>query len=81
MVLGGSVDKHHFVPKSRGGREQMLIHRVCHNKIHSLWSNKELEREFSDPDTIKNHPMMQDFLTFIRKKDPEFYCKSAKKKS
>ena len=31
---GASVDEHHLVPKSKGGKVKSLIHRICHRKIH-----------------------------------------------
>ena len=73
---GFSIDQHHFLPKSRGGIEKLFIHRCCHQKIHSLWTVKELEKEFSNPDVIKNHEDMQSFLIWIQKKDCLFYQKS-----
>ena len=71
-----SIDQHHFVPKSRGGLEKHYIHKVCHQKIHSLWTVKELEKEYSDPEIIKNNPLMESFLVWIQKKDPLFYEKT-----
>lgn len=73
---GFSIDQHHFIPKSRGGLEKKFIHRVCHQKIHSLWTVKQLEKEFSDPDVIIQQPEIQTFLTWIMKKDPLFYEKT-----
>lgn len=73
MWKGGSVDKHHLVPKSRGGKETEYMHKVCHRKIHSIWSEKELEKNFNDPEVIKQHVEMQKFLKFIKKKEPDYY--------
>lgn len=70
---GDSVDRHHFVPKSRGGRESQYLHKICHRKIHSLWTEKELEREYSDPDLVSAHPEMEKFITWVQKKAPDFY--------
>lgn len=72
MLSGPFIDRHHFVPKCEGGKESEFLHKVCHRKIHSLWTEKELAREFNDPNKIKEHPEMQKFLTFIRKKEPNF---------
>ncbi len=70
---GSSINRHHFIPKSRGGKEQFYLHTICHNQIHSLWTEKELELEFSDPEKIKNHEKMKKFIHWISKKDPLFY--------
>lgn len=82
MISGDSVNKHHFVPKCRGGKKTEYIHRVCHNKIHKNWPNeKELERDYNDPQKIREDPEMQKFIKWIKKKDPEFYDRSEKNKT
>lgn len=70
------MDRHHFVPKCKGGRLAELLHKVCHRKIHSIWTEKELEREFNDADKIKSHPEMQKFIEWVSKKSPDFYDKN-----
>lgn len=70
---GKSINRHHFIPKSRGGKEQEYVHTICHNKIHSIWTEKQLEKEFSDPEVIKDNPEMKVFINWIKKKDPLFY--------
>ncbi len=76
---GFSINRHHFIPKSRGGREMEYCHRICHDMLHRTWSNKELEKEFSDPEKIKADPRMQTFITWIQKKEPQFYIRSDNK--
>lgn len=76
MLAGPSVDRHHFVPKSRGGRETGHVHRICHRKIHSLWTERELEQAWSDPETIRTHPAMRTFLAWLADKHPEFYVRT-----
>lgn len=79
MIKGPSIDKHHFVPKCRGGKETEYVHKTCHNKIHKTWPNeKELERDYNDPEKVRAHPEMQKFIKWVSKKDPEFYDKSDK---
>lgn len=70
---GSSTNQHHFIPKSRGGREQRYAHTICHNQLHALWTNKELENEFSDPEVIRADSRMEKFIKWIAKKDPLFY--------
>jgi hypothetical protein len=73
---GKSINRHHFIPKSRGGKEQFFTHTLCHNMIHSLWTEKQLEMEYSDATIIKEHPEMQTFIAWVKKKDPLFYIKT-----
>ena len=44
-----NVDKHHLVPKTRGGKDKFLIHKICHRKIHATFTEKELEKNPSIP--------------------------------
>jgi len=76
MWKGPSIDKHHFVPKCRGGKATEYVHRICHRKIHSLWTEKELEKEFNDPEKIKANEEMQKFIKWVCKKEPDFYDKT-----
>lgn len=80
MWEGKSIDKHHFVPKSKGGRETELIHRICHNKIHSLFSEKELANYYNTPDKLKESEDIRKFIKWVSKKDPDYYDGSKKSK-
>lgn len=80
MWKGPSIDKHHMTPKCRGGKETEFLHKVCHRKIHSIWTEKELEKEFNNADKIREHEEIQKFIKFISKKDPDFYDKNEQHK-
>ena len=81
MIRGKSVDRHHWIPKSCGGKDQALIHRICHRKIHSLWTEKQLRDEFNTPEKIRNHPQMADFLNWVRKRPADYYDRTRTAKS
>lgn len=73
-ILGTvNIDRHHLVPKCRGGKSQEKIHRICHRKIHASFTEKELERQFSSWDELKTHPLITDFVAWVQKKSPDFY--------
>jgi len=72
--LGRRVQWHHPVPKSRGGRETLPIHPICHRKIHAVLSNKELERSFATAATLRAHPEIVRFLDWVAGKDPDFHA-------
>ncbi len=80
MWEGPSVDKHHMVPKCKGGKETEYLHRICHRKIHSIWTEKELEREFNNSDKIREHEEIQKFIKFVSKKEPDFYDRNEQHK-
>lgn len=76
MWKGPSIDKHHFIPKCKGGKDSEYVHRVCHRKIHSVFTEKELAKEYNDPAKVCSHPEMVKFIEFIRKKEPDYYDRS-----
>ncbi len=73
MIEGPSVNRHHLVPASRGGRETEFLHRVCHDKIHHTFTEKQLEAEFNTVDRLLEHEEIQKFVNWVKKKDPEFF--------
>lgn len=76
MIEGPSVDHHHFVPRSEGGRVAVPVHRICHRKLHSLWSERELAARLSSPEAIRAEPEIQSFVRWLRKKPPEFWART-----
>jgi hypothetical protein len=80
MLLVDSIDQHHWQPKSRGGRGVNYLHRICHRKLHSLFTNKELEAEFATPEALRRHPKMQKFITWVRRQPPEMVLRHRKAK-
>ena len=71
MLAGESVDRHHWRPKSRGGRTAAYLHRTCHRKLHSLFTDKELSTEFSTPEAVREHPEIKKFIAWVRRQPPE----------
>ncbi len=66
-------DAHHLVPKSRGGRQTQVLHRICHRQIHALFSEVELQTSYSTVKALLAHPEIETFVTWVRKKPPGFY--------
>ena len=73
---GSSVDEHHLVPRSQGGKAKALIHRICHRKIHATFSERELASAYSTWQALKTHPDMAIFLHWVANKPPAFYDNS-----
>ncbi len=71
MFKGDSVDRHHWQPKSEGGTAAEYLHRICHRKLHSLFSGRELADNFSSPARVRQHPEMQKFISWVRRQAPE----------
>jgi hypothetical protein len=66
-------DAHHLIPKSRGGRQTELLHRICHRQIHALFSEAELESRYSTVEALVAHPEMAKFIAWVSKKPPGFF--------
>lgn len=71
-IPASEQDAHHFVPKSRGGRETRLLHWICHRQVHALFDETTLARHFNTPEALKAHPEMARFLNWIAKRPPEY---------
>ena len=75
MIEGPSVDRHHLVPKSRGGKETERCHVVCHRKIHSTLSEHDLGLFWNTWERLRDHPDIAKYIGWARKqfrRDPEF---------
>lgn len=81
MVAGSTVNEHHLVPKTYKGKDTITIHIVCHTKIHSLFTEKELAAHYHTVERLRDHPEMAKFIKWIRKKDPEFRTRNETSKS
>lgn len=75
-------DEHHLIPKSKGGKytEKVKLHRICHEKIHSVWAEHELATYYNTVELIKENAQMQSFLKWIIKKSPEFHTSTKQSK-
>lgn len=71
-------DAHHLVPRSEGGRETVILHRICHRQVHALFTETELARQYATPQALLAHPRMQAFVQWIRRKPDDFYERTRK---
>jgi hypothetical protein len=71
MLKGDSVDRHHWRPKSRGGTAAAYLHRTCHRKLHSLFTDKELAADLANLEEVRRHPGMKKFISWVRRQPPE----------
>ena len=70
--------KHHLVPVVKGGRKgpTVILHRICHSKIHSLFSEAELSKIYDTIEKLLANDDIQKFVKWVRKKSPDFYDSS-----
>ena len=71
--LGDRREKHHLVPRSLGGRETVGVHPICHRKIHSAFTEKELNDDYATIDRLRRHPEIAKFILWVRRRHPDFH--------
>lgn len=78
--LAGICNRHHLIPLSKGGRgtTTLLLHKICHDKIHSVFSEVELKRYYHTTARLQEGEEMAAFIRWVQKKEPEFYDRSVK---
>ncbi|MGN6390349.1 MAG: HNH endonuclease [Burkholderiaceae bacterium] len=72
LVDGPSVNEHHLIPRSRRGRETVRMHRVCHAKIHAVFTEQELARYYHTIPRLLESQAIREFVAWVAKKDPAF---------
>jgi len=78
---GVGITNHHLIPVTRHKNKKTQKEttrderhnvadscRSCHDQIHAIWSEKELEREWNTIEKIKSSPEMQKFINWIKNK-------------
>jgi hypothetical protein len=70
--LGSRIEHHHPVPRSRGGRETVAVHPICHRTLHRSFSNKALE--LLDLAALRATPEIARFIEWIANKEPDFHA-------
>lgn len=70
--LGGVVEWHHPVPKSRGGRATVPVHPICHRTIHAELSNAALAVGEGSRAMLLAEPGIARFVAWIADKPADF---------
>lgn len=72
-----NTNRHHLYPISPKGIKTPTIrlHVVCHSMIHSAISNSSLTKRYNTAEKIRRHPLIKEFIEFIKNKPPEYNCK------
>lgn len=73
LVEGDSTNEHHLIPRTFKGKVKIRIHRICHNKIHSVFTDRELLNYYHTIDRLLENEEIQKFIKWVENKVPEFY--------
>ena len=67
-VLGTvNIDRHHLIPKTFKGKEQFPIHKICHRKIHSAFTERELLQTYHTWEALRAHEDIRAFVDWVAK--------------
>lgn len=85
LIAGDSIDEHHLVPKTFKNRykdninnkdNKIIIHKVCHRKIHATFAESDLFSYYNTIERILEHDEIQKFVKWIAKKPADYYSKN-----
>ncbi len=71
-----NVDRHHLVPRTYKGKEQFPIHRICHRKIHSVLTERELRDHYHTWEALRRHEDICAFIKWVARKPPGYYSRT-----
>jgi HNH endonuclease len=74
-------DLHHWVPKSKGGKDTTALHRICHRQIHAQFTETNLARHYNTPEKLLTHEAIQKFVNWVVTKPIDFYEATRKSRS
>ena len=72
--IAAPANLHHLLPISQGGAHTptVLLHVICHNKIHSLFTEKELAKSYNTIEKLLADEEIQKFVKFVQKQPPSY---------
>lgn len=71
-------DEHHLIPKSHGGRQTVVLHRICHRQIHAVFTETELARQYNTVEQLKPQADLSGFIEWVRLKPDNFFERTRK---
>lgn len=78
--LGRRVEWHHPVPRSRGGRDTVPLHPICHRAIHASFTNAQLARMPADAQVLLELQEIRRFVDWVSGKPPDFHAPTARRR-
>lgn len=72
VIPDDQKDDHYLVPKSKGGKITVCLHRVCHSQIHAIFTDAQLAKKLFTITAILEDPAMQKFVTWVKTKPRDF---------
>jgi hypothetical protein len=73
-------EKHHLIPKSKKGKEVVLVCCDCGDMVHKIFTNKQLALTFNSIDNIILNEKIIKWVKWIQKKPVTFGINMKNKK-
>lgn len=70
------IEDHHLIPKTFKGTETILIHKICHQKLHATLSEREMLNYYHTVERILENEEILKFVKWVSKKPLDFYSKN-----
>ncbi len=70
--LGARAEAHHLIPRTYRGVETVALHPICHRKIHTIFTERELKDHFHTVARLLEHPDIRTFVKWIATRPPDF---------
>lgn len=74
------LEKHHSIPSSKGGKKTDLVCIDCGDQIHQLFTNNELRDKLNTIDKLREEPVVQTWVKWVRKQKNFGICMKKKKR-
>lgn len=68
MIKNENLEEHHLTPKSLKGKETLTLHKLCYQKIHTVFTERELQRKYNNIKDIRKHIEIQKFIKWAARK-------------
>lgn len=80
--LAEPMNRHHLLPLSQGGKgtPTVMLHRICHSKIHAVLTEKELRDYYHTIERLQGQEEIARFLKWVRKKEPGYFDRNDRMK-
>ncbi len=70
------IQDHHLIPKTFGGKVTAPMHKMCHQKVHATFSERQLQHYYHTFERLLEHEEIQKFVKWVKRRPPEFYDKN-----
>jgi 5-methylcytosine-specific restriction endonuclease McrA len=75
------IEFHHLIPKTFKGSNGINIHAICHRKLHSAITEREMLKYYHTTERLLEHEDIQKFIKWVANKHVDFYNKNDETKS